>query len=77
MNQEQIWQEISALPPAARQQVIDFIAFLRGRYTQAETGSEQAQSSLQDEPFIGIWHDYEAMADASKWVRETRNREWR
>ncbi|MCA9924761.1 MAG: hypothetical protein KC419_27455 [Anaerolineales bacterium] len=76
MNQEQIWQELSALPPVARQQVIDFIAFLRGRYTQTETDSEQVQSSLQDEPFIGIWRDYEAMADSGKWVRETRNREW-
>ena len=77
MNQEQIWQDLSALPPAARQQALDFIAFLRERYTQSNSIEEKVQSSLREEPFVGIWRDNEAMADSSAWVRETRQREWK
>ena len=43
MNQEQIWQDLSALPPAARQQALDFIAFLRGRYTKSDSIEEQSK----------------------------------
>lgn len=75
MNQEQIWQDLSALPPAARQQVIDFIAFLRNRYAHDDI-KEKIKSSLREEPFVGIWRDNEAMTDSSAWVRETRQREW-
>jgi len=75
MNQEQIWQDLSSLPPAARQQVIDFIAFLRGRYAQPEAKTDQL--SLRKEPFVGIWRDNEAMENSSEWVRKTRQREWR
>jgi len=76
MNQEQIWQDLQALPPAARQQAADFIAFLRSRYTQSENAVQQKQTSLQDEPFFGIWQDNKEMDDSSTWVRQTRQREW-
>ena len=76
MNQEQIWQDLSSLPPAARQQAIDFIVFLRGRYAKSITTVEQVRSSLREEPFVGVWRDNEAMIDSGAWVRETRQREW-
>jgi len=77
MNQEQIWQDLSALPPAARQQALDFIAFLRGRYAKSATAAKQTRSNLREEPFIGIWRDNEAMIDSSAWVRKTRRHEWK
>jgi hypothetical protein len=76
MNQDQIWQDLSALPPAARQQALDFIAFLRNRYVHDEI-EEKSKSSLREEPFVGIWRDNEAMTDSSAWVRESRQREWK
>jgi hypothetical protein len=77
MNQEQIWQDLSTLPPAARQQALDFIAFLRGRYAKSDSIEEKVKSSLREEPFVGIWHDNEAMTDSSAWVRKTRQSEWK
>ncbi len=76
MNQEQIWQDLSALPPAARQQALDFIAYLHSRYAKSSDIEEKVKVSLREEPFIGLWRDNEAMNDASDWVRETRQREW-
>lgn len=71
MNQEQIWQDLSALPPTVRQQVIDFIAFLRNRYAQDDS-AEKEMPGLREEPFVGIWRDNKAMTAARGWMRETR-----
>ncbi|MCA9974618.1 MAG: hypothetical protein R3E31_04750 [Chloroflexota bacterium] len=76
MNQEQLWHELTDLPPAARQQVYDFIAFLRGRYAQTGEVSTQSTPDLRNEPFVGIWQDREDMNDSTTWVRESRQREW-
>lgn len=64
MNQEQIWQEFNTLPPVARQQVIDFIAFLRAKNNLTQSVKE-TKLSLKDEPFVGMWQDNEAMSDAT------------
>ncbi len=32
--------------------------------------------NLTDEPFVGMWHDREDLADSSAWVRQTRQNEW-
>lgn len=76
MNQEQIWQDLSALPPAARQQALDFIAFLRNRYAKSDAIEEKVKANLREEPFVGVWRDNEAMTDSNAWVRQTRQREW-
>ncbi|MCP4423960.1 MAG: DUF2281 domain-containing protein [Chloroflexi bacterium] len=55
---------------------MDFIAFLRDRYVESEQAVGQIQSSLHEEPFIGIWRDNERMSDSSSWVRELRKSEW-
>ena len=75
MNQEQAWQEFNALSPSARQQVIDYIAFLRTK-NNAVQASQNAQKHLQEEPFVGMWQDYEVLADSTTWVRESRQQEW-
>ncbi|MCP4551336.1 MAG: DUF2281 domain-containing protein [Bacteroidetes bacterium] len=75
MEQININKDISTLPPAAQQQVADFIAFLKLRYTKPET-SRTTKSNITDESFIGIWKDREDMQDSSKWVRNIRQSEW-
>jgi hypothetical protein len=34
------------------------------------------KSSLNREPFLGIWADRADMKDSAAWVRENREREW-
>jgi hypothetical protein len=75
MNQEQAWQEFNTLSPAARQQVINFIAFLRSQ-NDVEQAIQNTKSTLQDEPFVGMWQDYKVMSDSTAWVRESRRQEW-
>jgi len=76
MNREQIWRDLSALPPMAQQLVVDFIAFLRLRYTQEPSEGVDTLPVLKDESFIGIWCDRTDMTDSSAWVRNLRAREW-
>lgn len=76
MIQEKMWQELTTLPPTARQQVFDFIAFLRLRYPETPSYAAKNQTTLRDEPFVGIWRDHAPMSDSSAWVRESRLHEW-
>ena len=78
MCQAELLKEISKLPPVAMQQLIDFTAFLKTRYTN--NNKEEKRSSypdLLDEPFIGIWENRKDMNDSVTWVRKTRHSEWR
>lgn len=78
MDTELALHDISALPPVAQKQVIDFIAFLRTRYAQprAREKAKQTKLALADESFIGLWRDRQDMQDSSAWVRNVRQREW-
>lgn len=76
MDQEEIWQEFTTLPPEAQQQVADFIAFLRTRYRRSRSAKKTRETNLADEAFIGLWRDREDMQDSSAWVRSVRGREW-
>jgi hypothetical protein len=78
MTEEDIWREFASLPPDARRQVADFIAFLRARLapTRARRSSRRGRP-FDKEPFFGMWRDREDMKDAARWVRETRKKEWR
>jgi Protein of unknown function (DUF2281) len=76
MDQKQLWQQLSALPPEAQHQVVDFIAFLRTRYTPLRPRKAAKRSKLVDEPFIGIWRDRSDLQDSTAWVRQAREREW-
>jgi hypothetical protein len=75
MDQEQLWQELKALPPQAQREVIDFIAFLRRRYQLSGIGGK-SKPKLVDEAFIGMWRNRKDMADSSYWVRNIRKLEW-
>jgi hypothetical protein len=77
MNQESILRDLMTLPPEAQQMVIDYIAYLRLRYTQVSQKEAETLPDLQDEPFVGLWRDRADMTDSEAWVRATRTREWR
>ena len=66
MGQEQILRDLSVLPPSTRQLVIDFIAFLRMRYVEEESGGVKPPLALRDEPFVGVWRDHKDMVDSSE-----------
>ena len=76
MEQENIYNDISTLPPKAQQQVVDFIAFLKTRYKQPKATKTAKRKKIINEPFIGIWEGRPDMRDSSKWVRNTRESEW-
>lgn len=72
MTLEELMREWNALPPQARQQVADFIAFLRERYGAPETEGGQRPGDLKDEPFVGMWRDRPDLVDSNEWVRTLR-----
>ena len=76
MEQEQLLNELTNLPPVAQQQVFDFIAFLKTRYKMSSTQKPKAVD-WSKESFIGIWKEREDMSDSISWVRQNRRTEWR
>jgi hypothetical protein len=76
MDQEGLWRELKALPPEAQREVMDFIAFLRRRYHPSSVTHKSRNIKLAAEPFLGMWHNRQDMADSNRWVRNTREREW-
>lgn len=51
---------------------MDFIAFLRQKYTVVKPASEKANVDLVDDSFIGMWRDRQDLADSTAWVRSLR-----
>jgi len=74
MTNEEIIREFSALPPEARREAEDFIAFLRERY--GKKNEEMATGDLREESFVGMWKDREDLQDSSAFVRNLRETEW-
>lgn len=72
---EKLWTEFRSLPPAAQQEVADFIAFLAQR-TRPRKPRRQPRTSIATEPFVGMWRDREDMKDSTAWVRDVRRRHW-
>jgi endonuclease YncB( thermonuclease family) len=76
MTHEEILRELEMLPPEARRQVADFIAFLRARHNRSQAPEQSENSNLAQETFIGMWRDRDDMHDSSAWVRSSRENEW-
>jgi hypothetical protein len=74
MEQDQIYKDISKLPPEARRQVMDFISFLKTRYKKPQPIARR--NNIINDPFIGIWKDRDDMKDSNKWLRKVRKSEW-
>lgn len=78
MERTNIAREIASLPPEAQNQLIDFMDFLKTRYSHAtQTTKKTRQTKLIDEPFIGMWQARKDMQDSSDWVRGIRQSEWK
>lgn len=75
MTYEEILQEITSLPLEGQRQVIDFIAFVRQRYSQTHL-NEQTPLKISTESFVGMWEDRDDLKDSSAWVRRIRENEW-
>lgn len=76
MNQEKLLQDVASLPPIAQKEAIDFIAFLKMRYGQYSAKSRDNVSTIENEPFVGIWKNRSDMTDSNAWVRNMRENEW-
>ena len=76
MNQEKLLQDVISLPPVAQQELIDFIDFLKLRYGQSSFQKSRHLSTIEDEPFIGMWQNRSEMADSYAYVRNLRQKEW-
>ena len=76
MTPQKLLNEYVALPVEAQRQVVDFITFLRQRYTAGQPIQKDRQASLKKEPFIGMWRNRQDLSDSSSWVRKTRKSEW-
>lgn len=76
METTSIAREIASLPPEAQKQVMDFMAFLKTRYSPAAPTKKARRTKLTDEPFIGMWRTRQDMQDSTAWVRSLRQREW-
>jgi len=77
VNQEKLLQDVTSLPPVAQQEAIDFIAFLKLRYSQYTfQKNTNSLSAMENEPFVGMWQNRYDMADSTAWVRNLRQKEW-
>ncbi|BAY37735.1 hypothetical protein NIES2111_20760 [Nostoc sp. NIES-2111] len=76
MTQQDLLNEFLSLPVEAQRQVIDFIAFLRQRYTVAEPVKAPVDDNLANDSFIGMWRDRQDLTDSTAWVRSVRKNEW-
>jgi len=76
MDQIQILQKFSTLPPEAQKLVADLIVLL-GKQDQRPRHVQKAKAiPITEEKFIGIWKDREGMQDSQLYVRNSRQREW-
>jgi hypothetical protein len=76
MEATNIAREIAALPPEAQKQILDFMTFLKIRYSRIKSTEKARRTKLAKEPFIGIWRTRQDMQDSTAWVRKLRNNEW-
>lgn len=76
METAKIVREMASLPPDAQKQVVDFVAFLRARYSSMPTTRKAKRTKLANEPFIGMWRTRKDLQDSTAWVRSLRQREW-
>lgn len=76
MPGQELLDEFFSLPAEAQRQVLDFIAFLRQRYTVIEPASGSLDIDLISDSFIGMWRKRQDLSDSTAWVRSVRETEW-
>ena len=73
MNVQLIDSLVQIISSLTTEERINLEQKLNKRTTRTE---EISQLNIQDEPFVGMWQDREDMDDSTKWVRQTRQKEW-
>lgn len=68
--------EFEQLPPEEQKEVLDFIAFLRGRGGRRPLRTRARSIPIEKDPFVGIWAGREDMKESARWVGDTRKRKW-
>ena len=76
MKADIISKEIMQLSPRGQQEVLNFVAFLKTRYTVNISAKKSKLGKLSEEPFIGLWRNRDDLSDSSTWVRNLRQNEW-
>lgn len=76
-TQKKIIEDFNSLPPEGQKTLINFIEFLKIKYSKVKAKKTQKQSSLKRSKFIGIWKDRGDMRNSEKYVIDLRKREWR
>ena len=76
MNRDKVWKNFIDLPPEAQRQVVDFIVFLRTRYSPSRPRRGAKPTKLVNESFVGIWRSRKDFQDSTAWVRHVRQSEW-
>lgn len=76
MTNEELLREFEALPPEAKRNLQDFLAFLRTRYKPSPAPQNKPLPELTKEKFVQMWRDREEMRDSSAWVRNARATHW-
>ena len=71
---KQLQEDISTLPEVAQTLVVDFVALLKQRYAPNQPVQPL---NLDNEPFVGMWHDNAEMQNSTDWVRSVRQKHWR
>jgi len=79
MKNQSILKDISILPPNAQREVVDFIDFLKTRYVTESKDQKRTSSAtpIEDETFIGMWHNRKDLKDSSEWVKQIRTNDWK
>ena len=76
MTFEQAFEEFRTLPDNVKQEVVDYISFLKTKYTTVKSAKPRKKIDLTDDPFVGIWRNRNDLSDSNAWVRKTRKNEW-
>ncbi|MBI5675383.1 MAG: DUF2281 domain-containing protein [Nitrospirae bacterium] len=72
----EVLDQFDTLPPKAKKEVADFIAFLRSRYKAETISKKEKVLKLKNEAFVGMWKERKDMQDSALWVRKARKGEW-
>lgn len=75
MDQTQILQEFSTLPPEAQKVVAELITFLGKQNQRLRPAPKVKTVPIAEEKFIGIWQNREDMQDSNAYIRNLRQRE--
>ena len=76
MQYENVIKDFKELPEIAKQEVADFITFLKIRYFSQQSERQIQRISLREDPFVGLWKERSDLQDSTNWIRTLRKKDW-